>query len=115
MNLAEQFHPAPKPAQRNKRTRKLQTSISKKEREKVRQRSGDYCERCGKHRSAVMILECAHVIRRSQGGPGQAWNLIHLCGPSTDSRTCHHWVDYTREGKEWALKFQRERLLKTEG
>lgn len=90
---------------------RLNGNPTAKDRKEVRQRSGDRCERCGRHKSAVMRLEMAHIVRRSKGGPGRPWNLLHLCGPATDSRTCHHWVDYTREGKEWALEFQKKYLL----
>ena len=96
---------------RIKPKRRLNGNPTPRDRAEVRERSGNRCERCGRHEKAVMRLEMAHIIRRSQGGPGRPWNLLHLCGPATDSRTCHHWVDYTREGKEWALDFQRKYLL----
>ncbi|WP_272945712.1 hypothetical protein [Paenibacillus graminis] len=36
-------------------------------------------------------------------------DVAMLCGPSVNSGTCHHYVDYTKEGKQWGYDF-RERL-----
>jgi ribosomal protein S14 len=103
-----QLNPAPKVKhKRNKPTAKQRGSISHKVRAEVEKRSGNRCERCGKYRSAVWTLEMAHITRRwAQDGLTTANDLVHLCGPSTNSGTCHHFADYTRAGREWLKQFQ---------
>lgn len=93
----------PKPShKRNKPTRKQRGAISPSVRKKVNERSNNRCERCGKHRSSVMTLENAHITRRLDIEVKTTENdLIRLCGPSTQSGTCHWWVESTREGKNW--------------
>lgn len=68
------------------------------------------CERCEK--SVAYAFETAHLDRAGQGGAGdEPWNGVVLCGPSTNTGTCHHWVDSTREGREWRKK-KRKELIK---
>lgn len=100
---------------RYKPTAKQRGAVSKETYAEVMERDNYQCQRCGafagqpdKH-GFPLRLELAHLINRSQGGTGQADNLIVLCGPSVNSGTCHHWADGTREGREWR-KEQRERL-----
>lgn len=103
------YLPVPKPVHgRRKKTARQRGAISDKVRKSVEARSQDRCERCGKNKSAVMTLEMAHITRRwAIDGETTAKDLVRLCGPSTDSGTCHHWVDYTREGREWMKEFQK--------
>ncbi|KEO80836.1 hypothetical protein EL26_24125, partial [Tumebacillus flagellatus] len=48
-------------------------------------------------------LELAHLTQRSQGGRGdQPWNIAALCGPSTNSGTCHWKIDSRRRShRDW--------------
>lgn len=116
MNLAN--HPVrsvPKPSfKRNKPTAKQRGDISAKVRKVVNERSNDCCERCGKHKLSVMTLENAHITRRRNiEVKTTSKDIIRLCGPSTDSRTCHYWADKTREGRQWLRKLS-ERLEESE-
>ena len=112
MAIAFGYNPAPKPSHpRVKKTAKQRGQIRPSVRREVEIRSGDKCERCGKHKSAVWTLEMAHITRRWLiQGETTAHDLARLCGPSTDSSTCHHYVDYTADGREWLKRFG-ERLL----
>ncbi|MGY0692945.1 HNH endonuclease [Virgibacillus sp. FSP13] len=84
------------------------TKITKKARDEVLRRSEGKCERCG--RSRAYAFEISHLQQASQGGSGSdPSNLCLLCGPSVNSGTCHHFADYTKEGKEWR-KNKREEL-----
>jgi 5-methylcytosine-specific restriction endonuclease McrA len=105
------FNPVPKPNHpRRKRKRGQITKITSKVRHEVLRRSNGSCERCG--RSKAYCFEMAHLIQASQGGSGSdPWNVALLCGPSVNSGTCHNWVDYTKEGRQWAVRYQ-ERLIK---
>ncbi|MDF2684780.1 MAG: hypothetical protein K0R47_5970 [Brevibacillus sp.] len=95
----------------SKKTAKQRGAISPVVRRKVEIRSNDCCERCGKHKSAVWTLEMAHITRRwAIQGETTANDLVRLCGPSSDSSTCHHFADYTREGREWLQDFQRRMM-----
>jgi|SRR5690606_9309666 len=98
----------PKPShKRNKQTAKQRGSIPLSVRQEVNERSHYRCERCGKHKSQVWTLEKAHIVRKwKMEGKCTANDIVNLCGPSSDSSTCHHWADYTREGREWLLDFQ---------
>lgn len=111
LNLTEEFHPVPKPSfKRRTRTRKQNGAITQKVRDEVLRRSGNACERCGT--VLAYTFEMAHLQQRSQGGSGrEPWNIVLLCGPSTDSGTCHNFVDYTAAGREWRRK-KRAQLMK---
>jgi len=88
--------------------RGTRTRITQKARNEVYDRVGyRHCERC--KRSQAYAFEVAHLIQASQGGSGDdPANLALLCGPSTDSRTCHHFADYTAEGREWRMEKRKE-------
>jgi hypothetical protein len=104
-----EYTPVPKPSYKRGKPRRGQfTRITQKVRQEVIRRSNGHCERCG--RSQAYSFEMAHLINASQGGSGsEFWNVALLCGPSVNSGTCHHWADYTQEGRSWRLSF-RERL-----
>lgn len=98
----------PKPrAKRRVPKRKNVTRITQAVRKEVESRSGRRCERCG--RSRAYAFEMAHLIRASQGGRGDdPANVVLLCGPSVNSGTCHHFADYTKEGREWRMQKRKE-------
>lgn len=98
----------PKPNHgRRKPKRGAQTKITAKVREEVLRRSNWCCERCGRHSSWGM--EMAHLQSAAQLGRGdQEWNVVLLCGPSTDSSTCHHFADHSAAGREWRMKKREE-------
>lgn len=107
-----QLNAVPKPShKRNKPTAKQRGAISSSVRQQVNIRSRDRCERCGKHISNVWTLEQAHIKRRwAMEGKCTANDLVRLCGPSSNSSTCHHFADYTRAGREWLVEFQTKLL-----
>jgi 5-methylcytosine-specific restriction endonuclease McrA len=111
LDLSQEFHPVPKPShKRRARTRKQNGAITDKVRKEVLRRSRGACERCGT--VLAYAFEMAHLIKRSQGGSGrEPWNIMLLCGPSTDSGTCHHFADYTAQGRAWRMK-KRAELMK---
>jgi hypothetical protein len=98
-------NPVPKP--RYKRTRptaRQRGRITKEVYQAALERSQGRCERCGRNGP----LECAHLVRRWRiEGRTTVADVAMLCGPSTNTGTCHNWVDYTREGREWAETFRR--------
>ncbi|OUS73014.1 hypothetical protein B1748_23700 [Paenibacillus sp. MY03] len=109
MDLSKQpAYSVPKPNfKRGKPTAKQRGAIPDKVRKEVDARSGECCERCGKHKNAVWTLEKAHVTRRWRSeSKCTAYDIVNLCGPSSDSSTCHHWADYTRAGREWLQQFK---------
>lgn len=104
------FNPAPKPShKRGSKTAKQRGQVTKLVYTAAWGRAGGRCERCGKSLEQVWTLEAAHVERRwKMGQEGtRAEDIVIICGPSTDSTSCHHWADHTREGREWLLE-QRE-------
>lgn len=69
------------------------------------------CEGCLKNRNGYMRLELAHVEGRKQiSHKTTANDLLRLCGPSTDSRTCHGFAHSGEKGKAWMEDLQ-ERLI----
>lgn len=100
------FNPAPKPSyRRRKPTTKMRGRISSDVYNKAVVRSGGRCERCG----SVEGLQCAHLIRRWKiDGETTVNDVAMLCGPSVNSGTCHNWIDYTKEGREWAVEFRQQ-------
>ncbi|WP_433943498.1 hypothetical protein [Paenibacillus sp. SN-8-1] len=67
------------------------------------ERSGGRCERCG----IGGYLEAAHLIRRWKiETETTVQDIAMLCGPVVNTGTCHNWVDYTAEGREWAEKYR---------
>lgn len=101
-------NPVPKPNfPRRKPKRSSITKITKEVRKEVLERSGGYCERCGRNRNTVM--EMAHLVNASQGGRGDdPTNIVLLCGPSVNTGTCHNYADYTAEGRAWKLGKRQE-------
>jgi hypothetical protein len=105
--------PCPKPKhKRRTKTRKERGRVTNRAAAEVIERAGGKCEMCklppviGSHRDR---MEIAHIENRSQGGRGDVpWNLLHVCGPSVNSGTCHHFIDYTKEGREKAREISRE-------
>lgn len=69
------------------------------------------CERCRKNRNGYWTLELAHIdSRKFIDHKTTDTDLLRLCGPSTDSTTCHYWVDSLEIGFEW-MKDQQHKLL----
>lgn len=103
------FNPVSKPShKRTKKTAKQRGAISTEVYNAAYERSGGVCERCGKGG----YLECAHLIRRWKIETETTVNdVAMLCAPAVNTGTCHNHIDYTREGKEWALAF-RDKLYK---
>lgn len=105
-------NPVPKPKhKRNKPTAKQRGAISSEVYQAALERSGGRCERCG----STEGLQCAHLVRRWKiEGRTTVNDVAMLCGPSVNSGTCHHYVDYTAEGKEWAKELRQEQYERTE-
>lgn len=104
MQVPKPNHARRKPKQSKK------TRITNAVRKEVLHRSMWKCERCG--RSFAYAFEMAHLIQASHGGRGDdPANVVLLCGPSVNSGTCHRFVDYTAEGREWRMR-KREELRK---
>ncbi|OAB27841.1 hypothetical protein PMSD_23010 [Paenibacillus macquariensis subsp. defensor] len=103
------FKSFPKPKyKRNKPTAKQRGAISPEVYDGALERSKGLCERCKEYGE----LQCAHLVRRWKIEVSTTVNdVAMLCGPSTNTGTCHNWVDYTRVGKEWAIDY-REQLYK---
>lgn len=80
------------------------------------ERAGGRCERCGYVDGSFdpsgqkWGLEAAHIVRRRHLQETTADDITFLCGPSVNSGTCHHFADYTREGREWLLEHQKLRI-----
>ena len=90
-----------------RRVPKNRTKITQKVRREVLERSESKCERCG--RTRAYAFEMAHLVQASHGGRGdQPWNVALLCGPSTNSNTCHNFADYTAKGREWRVQKRKE-------
>lgn len=106
------FNPAPKPEfRRRKPTTKMRGRITKQVYDAALSRSQGRCERCGKDG----YLEAAHLIRRWKIEEATTVNdIAMLCGPSVNTGTCHNWIDYTAEGRNWAIEF-RKKLYESEG
>lgn len=109
--MAFELRPVPKPQfKRKSKTAKQRGQVTKTVYSEAWERADGRCERCGKSVGQAWTLEAAHVERRWRFGQEgvTAADIIILCGPSTDSRTCHHWADYTRDGREWLLRKREE-------
>lgn len=104
-----EHNPVPKPKhKRQKKTAKQRGAISSTVYKLAHDRSGGVCERCGRGG----YLECAHLIRRWKiETETTVHDVAMLCGPAVNTGTCHNWIDYTQEGREWALAF-RDRLYR---
>lgn len=105
------FNPCPKPIHsRRRKTARQRGRVAPEVYNEAMGRAGGRCERCGKSQYQAWTLEAAHVERRWKIGQEgvTAEDIVILCGPSTDSGTCHHWADYTREGRLWLLAKREE-------
>src|SRR5690625_1045032 len=104
------FNPQPKSGIKHKRIKPLRrnvTRITKEVSDEVMRRSGGVCERCG--RSRAYAFERSHLVQASRGGSGSdPANIVLLCGPSTNTGTCHNFADYTAKGREWRMKKRKE-------
>ncbi|MGW8956646.1 hypothetical protein [Paenibacillus sp. NPDC055715] len=110
------YNPAPKPAyKRGKKKRGNHTAITAAVRDEVDRRAAEHtgyliCERCGASRPALWF-EKAHLINASQyGSGGEPWNIANLCGPRTETGTCHQFADDTAAGRMWKLQ-KRDELI----
>lgn len=98
-------YPVPKPTYgRNKQKRGNHTKITDKCSREVHRRSSEVngritCEFCGTTAPRIRF-ERAHLINASQYGSGnEPWNIADVCGPRTESGTCHQIIDDTALGK----------------
>ncbi|MFB6366861.1 hypothetical protein ACFCP7_22930 [Paenibacillus elgii] len=116
MNLSEEWNPAPKPQHgRAKKTTKERGRISKALYDEAVERSQGRCEWCGWAAGSFdptgtgrrWGLEAAHLIRRRNCDGTTAQDIAMLCGPSTNTGTCHNKVDYTRDGRLWAKEYRK--------
>ena len=105
------LRPVPKPQHKRRKPKRGQlTKITKQVRDEVLRRSEGYCERCGRNRNTVM--EMGHLVQASQLGRGDdPTNIVLLCGPSTNTGTCHNFADYTSAGREWRMAKRKELKL----
>lgn len=111
------YLPVPKPMHgRRKKTARQRGAVSKEVYAEAWEYAGGRCERCGKNGYEAWTLEAAHVERRWKSGQEgiTAADIAILCGPSTDGSTCHHFADYTSEGRKWLLE-RRKRYLEAKG
>lgn len=108
--MTYEFRPVPKPTTRRfKPTTKQRGRISPEVYQMAYERSNGCCERCGKVGSHEYgTLQCAHLVRRWKLDETTENDVAMLCGPSVNSGTCHHWVDYTREGRQWAEQLRQK-------
>lgn len=85
---------------RGKAKQKDRTAITPRVAEEVHRRADGACEICGRRPLGTLDdrLELAHLIQRGQQGSGRIpWNIAALCGPSTQSGTCHWKIDSRRK------------------
>ncbi|QYY44732.1 HNH endonuclease (plasmid) [Aneurinibacillus thermoaerophilus] len=76
LNLAEEFHPVPKPSfKRSRPKRKSRSEFSASVRQKIDKRDGKYCQECGNPNAPEMH----HVMPRGRGGRGVVTNGLRLC------------------------------------
>lgn len=108
------YNPAPKPRhKRIRKTAKQRGQVTKDVYAEAWARAGGRCERCGRSGGQAWTLEAAHVERRWRYGQEgvTAADIIILCGPSTQTGTCHWWADNTRYGREWLKSIKEMRDL----
>jgi hypothetical protein len=106
---------SPKPSfKRNKPTAKQRGSISPSVRLKAKVRANSHCEMCGRHERQVWGLQCAHLVRRWKLTETTEHDVAMLCGPSVNTGTCHNKIDYTAEGRKWALDYHMKLLQVSE-
>lgn len=81
------------------------------------QASKGRCERCGYKDGSFdpsgqkWGLEAAHAVRRRHLDETTPDDLIMLCGPSTNTGTCHNFADYSRAGRTWMIEYQKKRRI----
>lgn len=79
--------------------------------------AGGRCERCGWKDGSYdpsgirWRLDFAHAVRRRHLEETTADDGIMLCAPQTQTGTCHHWADHTREGRNWMIEHQKRRRI----
>jgi 5-methylcytosine-specific restriction endonuclease McrA len=94
LNLAEEFHPVPKPSfKRRVPTPAKRNEFSTTVRHKIDKRDGKYCQECGDPNAPEMH----HVMPRGRGGRGVETNGMRMCTP------CH---DLIHEDAELMKKWQ---------
>ena len=71
----------------NKSKRSKATDIPLSVRQEVYERSGGYCETCGRYRDDIGYSN-SHYIPRSKGGLGIKENILHQC------EICHYKMDH---------------------
>ncbi len=98
------FNPVSKPSyRRRKPTSKMRGRITPEVYQAAMERSEGRCERCG----CPGPLEAAHLIRRWKiEGQTTVKDIAMLCGPAVNTGTCHNWVDYTEDGRNWAVEYR---------
>lgn len=112
-NVAPKEHKTKVQHNRRALTAKQRGEISASVAAKVDIRSGNRCEFCGwapgdpDDTGQRMNLERAHLIRRHKiDGRTTEHDVAKLCGPSTNTNTCHWEVDSTRAGRERAAAYR---------
>lgn len=88
----------PKPTKHKRKSpkRKERGRIKPATYKRIYERDNGQCVLCGTTRG----LEAHHVRYRSQGGSGEEHNLTLLCGPSTQSGTCHWKAHSSKEVRQ---------------
>lgn len=99
------YNPVPKKCKHKRRTpkRKERGRIKPAVYQKVFARDNGQCVICGTTRG----LEAHHVRYRSQGGTGEEHNLALVCGPSTQSGTCHYKAHSNKEVRQQLEDYMR--------
>lgn len=97
--------PAPKPGKRKRHTpkRKERGRIKPTVYKRVYERDNGQCVLCGTTRG----LETHHVKFRSALGTGEEHNLALLCGPATQSGTCHYKAHSSKEVRQQLEDYMR--------
>lgn len=115
MAIAFGYNPVPKPSyKRVKPTAKQRGAIPAKASQEAAERAQGACEWCkwvnGSYEPTGRKwgLQRAHLIRRWKLDETTGKDIAMLCGPSTNTGTCHWKVDHTREGREWANKYHKQ-------
>jgi hypothetical protein len=105
---------------RQKKTAKQRGDIPDKARSKAAERSNGRCEWCGWVNGSYDAtgrkwgLQCSHLVRRWKVEETTDNEIAFLCGPSVNTGTCHNKVDYTTEGRKWALQYHMKLLQVSE-
>ncbi|AKF92661.1 HNH endonuclease [Brevibacillus laterosporus] len=70
-------------------------------------RDNGQCVLCGSNQ----WLEAHHIIFRSAGGTGEAYNVALACGPVTQTGTCHWKAHSTKSGRKAFEEYQQKVLI----